>query len=92
MFGLELTPFRERPSVEVTLTNAEGRPAGSLHVIDTLTPNFSLTIHLRDDEITEPYQLTATVYYATPETERTDVHSETITFLASQPGEQIFKF
>ena len=92
MFGLELTPFRERPSVEVTLTNAEGRPAGSLHVIDTLTPNFSLTIHLRDDEITEPYQLTATVYYATPETERTDVHSKTITFLASQPGEQIFKF
>lgn len=91
-FGIELTPFMQRPSIEVILTNADGLPAGSLHVIDTLTPNFSLTLHLRDPETRNPYRLSAVVYYATPEEERTDVDRQEVEFDALQAGEVLFAF
>jgi hypothetical protein len=89
--GLELTRFVERPSIEITITNARGETAGSLNVIETLTPNFTLTMHLRDREPTDTYELTAQIYYSHPEKERENYHHETITFDASRPGEQIFK-
>lgn len=91
-FGVELTPFLERPSIEVRIRNGALQPAGSLNVIETLTPNFSLNMHLRDAKPTDPYELTAVVYYQTPETERVNVHTETVSFTADTPGEHIFKF
>ncbi len=91
-FGIELTRFIERPSIEVRILNGRDEPAGSLSVIDTLSPNFSLNMHLRDQEDANPYELTAIVYYATPETERQDVDQQTIRFDANQGGEHIFQF
>lgn len=91
-FGIELTPFLERPSIEMKMINATGEDAGSLSVIETLTPNFSLIVHFRDQEMTNPYRLLAVVYYATPDTERVDVDRQEIEFSAAAPGEQIFKF
>jgi hypothetical protein len=90
--GFELTRFKERPSLEVTIINAHGKLAGSLNVIETLNPNFSLTMHLRDQEPTEAYDIEVVVYYATPETEREDVYTARATFMAVEEGEQIFKF
>lgn len=93
MFGLELTPFRERPSVEVAITNGAGEPAGSLHVIENLRPNFSLILHLRDVETTNPYTLTAVIYYSWPEQEEKQlVDRQDITFEVVEPGELIFEF
>lgn len=86
--GFDLTPFLERPSIEVTVTNANGRPAGSMTIVETLETNFTLTMHLRDEEPTETYELEAAVYYATPETERVDVHSKRATFDVTHPGQQ----
>ncbi|MEZ4516712.1 MAG: hypothetical protein R3C44_07700 [Chloroflexota bacterium] len=91
-FGVELTPFRERPSIEVTVVNGDGKPAGSLHVIETLTPNFSLQMHLRDKETVNPYKLTTVVYYSTPEEERVDIDRQTIAFDATESGEKLFPF
>lgn len=91
-FGIELTRFFERPSIEVQIRNGRGEPAGSLSVIETLSPNFSLNMHLRDREDANPYELTAIVYYATPETERQDVDRQTVTFDASKGGELITEF
>lgn len=90
--GLELTRFQQRPSAEITITNEQGKVAGSLTVIELLSPNFNLTMHLRDKEPAEQYQIEITLYYATPETERQDVHTSHATFKALEPGEQIFKF
>ena len=86
--GFDMTPFMERPSLQVTFTNERGEEAGSLHVIETLQTNFSLTVHLRDKEPTETYEVTAVVYYATPETERVNVHTLTRTLDRTKPGEQ----
>lgn len=90
--GFALTQFRERPSLEVTITNEQGQLAGSLNVIEVLSPNFSLTMHLRDKEPAETYHIQVAVYYATPETEREDVDIRTATFEVTEPGEQIFRF
>ena len=90
--GFELTQFRQRPSLEVTITDEQDKVAGSLNVIEVLSPNFSLTMHLRDKEPADTYQVEVTIYFATPETERQDVHTCQATFTVAEPGEQIFKF
>ncbi|GJM40167.1 MAG: hypothetical protein DHS20C20_04490 [Ardenticatenaceae bacterium] len=86
--GFDITPFMERPSLQVTFINERGEEAGSLHVIETLQTNFSLTVHLRDKAPTDTYEVTAVVYYATPETERVDVHTISRTLDRTTPGEQ----
>lgn len=72
--NFEITPFIERPSIEVTAVNARSEPAGTLTVVQTMQANFGLTLHLRDREPTAVYRLTATLYYASPELGRMDVH------------------
>lgn len=91
-FGVELTPFLERPSIQVEIRNGQRVVAGALSVIETMTPNFSLVIHLRDGTVTDPYQLSAEVYYAKPETVRLNVDQKTVMFTAASPGEKIFTF
>ena len=86
--GFNVTPFLEKPSIEVRVVNERGEPAGWLNVIETIETNFSLTMHLRDKEPTSHYEVTATVYYQTPETDRMDVHQVVKQFDATQPGEQ----
>lgn len=86
--GFDITPFIERPSIEVIATNERGEKAGSLHVIETLDANFSLVMHLRDQEPTALYEIRAILYYATPETERMDVHSVTRTLDRRKLGDQ----
>ncbi len=86
--GFDLTPFLEKPCIEVRVVNERGEPAGWLNVIETIETNFSLTMHLRDKEPAQRYEVTAVVYYATPETERMDVHKLVKTFDATQVGEQ----
>jgi len=91
-FGVELTPFLERPCIDVLILNGEGQPAGSLSVIETLTPNFSLVMHLRDGGGNDPYVLTAVIYYMTPETDRVDVDGQIVSFVTDTPGELLFPF
>jgi hypothetical protein len=86
--GFDLTPFIERPSIEVRVVNARGEKAGWLNVVETLDANFSLTMHMRDAKPTEMYEATAIVYYQTPETERMDVHTVVKQFDMTKPGEQ----
>ena len=86
--GFDITRFLEGPSIEVTITNDRGQPAGALTVIETAVSNFSLTMHLRDQEPTDIYHVKAALYYVTPETERIDVDTYTAAFDTSQPGEQ----
>lgn len=86
--GFNITRFLEGPSIEVNITNDNGEPAGTLTVIETGDPNFSLTMHLRDKNPTDLYHVEATLYYATPDTERKDVYTHKATFDVSKPGEQ----
>lgn len=89
--GLELTPFRERPCIDIVVKNGSGIIAGSMVIIESLSPNLTLTMHLRDREPTDEYELTAQIYYDHPEQKaRDNYHAETVTFKVVEPGEQIF--
>lgn len=61
--GFDITPFFEKPSIEVTITNETGERAASLIVIEAMQPNFSLIMHLRDQAPTDIYQVEAVLYY-----------------------------
>lgn len=86
--GFDLTPFLERPSILVRVTNADGDEAGSLSVIEAMQPNFNLTMHLRDDGNRDPYEVEAIVYYVSGEGERQITDKKVKTFNASISGEQ----
>ena len=85
--GFDITPFLEPPSIEVIATDEAGNEVSSLHVIEANDKNFSLTMHIRDNE-SEKLTVRATLYYATPETERVDVHTIERPLHITQPGEQ----
>lgn len=93
MVGLELTPFIERPSIEITLANDNGQPAGSLNVIGPTTPNLSLVMHLRDAQPTETYHAHIAIYYQNPEDkERYAVDIQQASFPVTEKGEFLFGF
>ena len=61
---LELTPFIERPSIDLLLENERGERAGALTIIETMNHRVGVVVHLRDKSPTAVYNLSATVYYA----------------------------
>ncbi|HSM59010.1 MAG TPA: hypothetical protein VK879_22835 [Candidatus Sulfomarinibacteraceae bacterium] len=87
--GFNITPFRERPSIEVTASNGRGEAAGSLTIIEALQSNFSLTMHLRDAAPTEEYTVRAELYYVGSGGERQIVDSKETTVDVTVPGETI---
>lgn len=86
--GFNLTPFLERPSILVTITNAQGDEAASLSVIEAMEPNFNLTVHLRDETQQGPYEVEAIVYYVSDKGERQISDRVVRTLNSSNPGEQ----
>jgi len=47
--SFEVTPFLQRPSLEIRLLGPDGGDLGSISVVDVVGPRFSLTAHLRGD-------------------------------------------
>ena len=86
--GFDLTPFLERPSILVRVTNGEGKEAASLSVIEAIQPNFNLTLHLRDGGQKDPYELEAVIYYMSKDGERQVSDRFGKTFYASTVGDQ----
>lgn len=90
--GLEMTPFREPPCIDIVISNSAGVIAGSMVLIEANSPNITLTMHLRDREPTAEYELSAQIYYDHPEQKaRQNYHCEMVKFPVVQEGEQIFK-
>ena len=65
--GFDITPFRERPNIEVSLTNEEGGEVASLHVIEALEANFNLTMHIRGQSASDLCEVEAILYYTSLE-------------------------
>lgn len=84
-FGL--TPFEERPSVDVTVTNAAGHEAGSLHLIEAMDTAFDFTLHLRGPEPEGEHRLRLVLFYLAsdePDAGRQIVDEQTVTFDPTQ--------
>ncbi|MHB8626657.1 MAG: hypothetical protein ACYDBJ_05475 [Aggregatilineales bacterium] len=67
--GVDVTPFQERPSLEITIDTADGRPMAQiqLSVIETMHRSMEFTIHIRG--LMSPmghYVVRADLYYDAP--------------------------
>jgi len=58
-----LTPFEERPSVDMAVTNAEGREVASLSLIEAMDTQFDFTVHLRGPEPRGPHHMRLILFY-----------------------------
>ncbi len=89
MVGFEITPFLERPSLEINISNENGERAASMIIVDTQTPNFSMTMHLRDIKPSDMYKVDVVLYYAMPNEDPEMVQMETAVLDMSTPGDQL---
>ena len=62
LVNIQITPFQKRPSLEVTLQDANGEEVASTSILDTLGFKLEFTMHIRG-EIHNPYTLIAKLYY-----------------------------
>lgn len=60
---IEITPFQKQPYVEILLINAEGEEVASTNIIEPMGWKLEFTMHLREEELKNPYTLQATLYY-----------------------------
>ncbi|WP_119072884.1 hypothetical protein [Aggregatilinea lenta] len=64
---VDVTPFRERPNLEIVLHDAQGRNVGEASVIATMTFKMEFTLHLRG--MADPagsYTVDVALYYDDP--------------------------
>ena len=59
---IEMTPFQQRPHLEVTLNDADGDEIASSSIVEPLTWKIEFTMHIRG-ELNNPYTLEATLFY-----------------------------
>ncbi len=67
--ALELTPFQQKPSLELTLQDAHGDELAQTLIIETMTPGLELTMHLRPARAAQPlppFSLVALLFYTAP--------------------------
>lgn len=86
--GLELTPFLQRPEIELELTDPKGLPCGSASLIEPMGWKLELTMHLRPQapdtshETSGRYTLTAILSY--PDLGETDRRQVTFEIFRSK--------
>jgi hypothetical protein len=62
--GLDLTPFQEKPSIEITLTDTAGLLSGMASILEPMAWKLELTLHIRKHENTAgTYSLAASIQY-----------------------------
>jgi hypothetical protein len=60
---LSITPFLERPNIEIELRDPQGLESGAVAVIESMDSTLSMTLHLRDDPQSGDYRAVATLGY-----------------------------
>lgn len=81
---LKLTSFQSPPDIFVHVEDARGMEVSSLSIIGATEATMSLTIHIRDPEAEDPYEVKLTVSY-----EEQGTVDERIVPLSLTRGEQL---
>ena len=61
--NIEITPFQKRPYLEVTLKDSHGNEVASSSIVEPLGWKLEFTMHIRDEELKNPYAVEAKLYY-----------------------------
>jgi len=59
---IEMTPFQQRPHLDVMLTNSDGEEVASANIVEPLNWKIEFTMHLRG-ELKNPYTMEAVLFY-----------------------------
>lgn len=63
---LEVDPFQKRPSVDLTILNAQQEPVAVASIIESMDRKMDFTMHLRGAETAGTYRLQVALYYSEP--------------------------
>ena len=61
--SITLTPFLDRPNLDISLLTPEGRPVSSLSIVEALERHMDFTLHLRERELLPQYIGRVELYY-----------------------------
>jgi hypothetical protein len=61
--SLSITPFQQRPSIEIELFDPSQRPVARTSIVEATDVNMSLTVHLRGEVDQGEYTAQARLYY-----------------------------
>lgn len=59
----EITPFQQRPNIEITVTNQEDSQVSTFSVVEAIENQMSFTLHLREANPGGRYHLHMQVFY-----------------------------
>jgi hypothetical protein len=79
---VEITPFLQRPNVEVTILDSQDREVSNINIIETIDALMSFTMHIRSDQVIGAYRLSARLSYA----EIGDVDQKHVEFEITKQG------
>ncbi len=60
---LEMTPFRERPNIDVLIADENGDEVSSITIIESIDARMAFTMHLRGNYKIGTFTLSARLYY-----------------------------
>lgn len=60
---LDVTPFLERPNMEMVITDSEGAYVSRINIIESIDERVTFTMHIRGETLKNPYTLAATISY-----------------------------
>lgn len=71
---LDVTPFKERPNIEVSITGENGQEAANITIIESIDTHMVFTMHIRGNHSSARFTLSASLSY--PEIDVVDQKSE----------------
>jgi len=60
---LEITPFQQRPNLEILIFNQNNRLVSSLSVVEAIEKQMTFTLHLRESDPVGHYNVQIVVFY-----------------------------
>ncbi len=60
---VEVTPFRQRPYIEIVLTDANHTEIASVNIVEPMQRKNVITMHIRGAQTSGPFMLYARLYY-----------------------------
>jgi hypothetical protein len=81
--NLEITPFLEKPNIDISIVDSAGEEAASARVIENLDPTLTLTLHLHPTGSPGPYTARLALLYP----DREPVDKAEVQFAVEASGE-----
>jgi hypothetical protein len=63
LLKFEITPFQERPNIEISMRNQDGKETASLSVVEAIENKMDFTLHIKERDPRGHYSLSMEVFY-----------------------------